>query len=72
MSGSSSSEIVNSSMAEYAPLIILLPMLAMPVILFLGKIFNTNPTWKNTLKEGGIIALAWRLDKSRSLVRFSN
>jgi NADH-quinone oxidoreductase subunit L len=58
MSGSSSSEIVNSSMAEYAPLIILLPMLAMPVILFLGKIFNTNPTWKNTLKEGGIIALA--------------
>ena len=58
MSGSSSSQIVDSSMAEYAPLIILLPMLAMPVILFLGKIFNTNPTWKNTLKEGGIIALA--------------
>ena len=58
MSGSSSSEIVHSSMAEYAPLIILLPMLAMPVILFLGKVFNTNPTWKNTLKEGGIIALA--------------
>jgi len=58
MSGSSSSQIVDSSMAEYAPLIILLPLLAMPVILFLGKIFNTNPTWKNTLKEGGIIALA--------------
>ena len=43
MSGSSSSEVVHSSMAEYAPLIILLPMLAMPVILFLGKVFNTNP-----------------------------
>ena len=58
MGGTSSSEIiVQSTAAEYAPLILLLPMLAFPVILFLGKVFNGNPFWKNNLKEGGLIAL---------------
>ena len=42
---------------EFAPYIILLPMLAFPVILFLGKIFNGNKMWKDGLKEGGLIAL---------------
>ena len=34
-------------------------MLAFPVILFLGKMFNGNKVWKETLKEGGLIALAF-------------
>ena len=54
---SSSNVILDSDMVQYAPLIILLPMLAFPVILFLGRVFNKNPFWKNTLKEGGLIAL---------------
>ena len=58
MAGSSGSGVIlDSEMIQYAPLIILLPMLAFPVILFLGKVFNKNPFWKNTLKEGGLIAL---------------
>lgn len=58
MAGSSSSGVIlDSEMVQYAPLIILLPMLAFPVILFLGRVFNKNPFWKNTLKEGGLIAL---------------
>ena len=57
MAGSGSSEAVQSTALEYAPYILLLPMLAFPVILFFGKMFNGNPTWKNTLKEGGLIAL---------------
>lgn len=58
MAGSSGSGVIlDSEMVQYAPLIILLPMLAFPVILFLGKVFNKNPFWKNTLKEGGLIAL---------------
>ena len=32
-------------------------MLAFPVILFLGKMYNGNKMWKETLKEGGLIAL---------------
>ena len=54
---SSSDVILDSDMVQYAPLIILLPMLAFPVILFLGRVFNKNPFWKNSLKEGGLIAL---------------
>ena len=42
---------------DYAVLIPLLPMLAFPVILFLGKIFNGTPGWVKNAKEGGIIAL---------------
>ncbi|MDP6333648.1 MAG: proton-conducting transporter membrane subunit [Candidatus Poseidoniaceae archaeon] len=57
MMASSSDVILDSDMVQYAPLIILLPMLAFPVILFLGRVFNKNPFWKNTLKEGGLIAL---------------
>ncbi len=56
-STSSSEVIIQSSAVEYAPLILILPMLAFPVILFLGKIFNGNPFWKNNVKEGGLIAL---------------
>ncbi|MDP6200497.1 MAG: proton-conducting transporter membrane subunit, partial [Candidatus Poseidonia sp.] len=57
MAGSGSSEAVQSTALEYAPYILLLPMLAFPVILFFGKMFNGNSMWKNTLKEGGLIAL---------------
>ena len=46
-----------SGIIDYAVLIPLLPMLAFPVILFLGRIFNGTPTWVKNLKEGGIIAL---------------
>ena len=59
MAGSGSSEIVHSTAALYAPYILLLPMVAFPIILFLGKMFNGNKVWKETLKEGGIIALAF-------------
>ena len=57
MAGSGSTEAVQSAALDYAPYIVLLPMLAFPVILFLGKIFNGNKMWKETLKEGGLIAL---------------
>ena len=46
-----------SGIIDYAVLIPLLPMLAFPVILFLGKIFNGTPAWVKNAKEGGIIAL---------------
>ena len=58
MAGSGSSEIVQSTAAQYAPYILLLPMLAFPIILYLGKALNGNKMWKDTLKEGGLIALA--------------
>ena len=57
MAGSGSTDAVQSTALEYAPYIILLPMLAFPVILFLGKMFNGNKMWKENLKEGGLIAL---------------
>ncbi len=46
-----------SGILDYAVLIPLLPMLAFPVILFLGKLVNGTPTWVKNVKEGGIIAL---------------
>ncbi len=46
-----------SGIIDYAILIPLLPMLAFPVILFLGKIFNGTPSWVKSAKEGGIVAL---------------
>ena len=52
-----SSVIVESTAAQYATLIILLPMLAFPVILLFGKLYNGEKFWKQTLKEGGLIAL---------------
>lgn len=59
MAGSGSSEIVHSTAAQYAPWILLLPMLAFPIILYLGKALNGNKMWKDTLKEGGLIALGF-------------
>ncbi len=46
-----------SEIIDYAVLIPLLPFLAFPVILFLGRLFNGTPTWVKNVKEGGIIAL---------------
>jgi len=57
MAGSELKDIVAPEIPEFAPLIVLLPMIAFAVILFLGRVFNGNPTWKNSVKEGGIIAL---------------
>ena len=57
MASTSSSEAVQSTALEYAPFILLLPMLAFPIILFLGKMLNGQKVWKETLKEGGLIAL---------------
>ena len=57
MAGSGSSETIQTPALEYAPYILLLPMLAFPVILLLGKMFNGNKMWKDGLKEGGLIAL---------------
>ena len=57
MAGSEVSDIAAPHVSELAPLIVLLPMLAFAVILFIGKVFNGNPMWKNSVKEGGIIAL---------------
>ena len=48
---------ITSSITEYAIFIVLLPMLAFPVILFLGRLFNGNETWVKSAKEGGLIAL---------------
>ena len=59
MAGSGSSEIVHSTAAQFAPWILLLPMLAFPIILYLGKALNGNKMWKDTLKEGGLIALGF-------------
>ncbi|MBA4694553.1 MAG: hypothetical protein H2066_01715 [Candidatus Poseidoniales archaeon] len=47
----------DSGIIDYAVLIPLMPMLAFPVILFLGRLFNGTPTWVKNVKEGGIIAL---------------
>ena len=51
------SEAISSTYIEYAIFIVLLPMLAFPIILFLGHIFNGNQTWVKSAKEGGLIAL---------------
>ena len=48
---------INIDIIEYAIFIVLLPMLAFPVILFLGHIFNGNNFWVKSAKEGGLIAL---------------
>ena len=51
MAGSDAMETIATTPAlEFAPYIILLPMLAFPVILFLGKMFNGNKMWKDGLK----------------------
>ena len=39
-------------------LIVLSPLVAFPVILISGQIYNGKDRWKNNLKEGGIIAVS--------------
>ena len=46
-----------SGIIDYAMWIVLLPILAFPVILFLGRMFNGLPQWRDGAKEGGIISL---------------
>ena len=41
----------------YVVFIPLLPMLAFPVILILGQLFNNREWWRKGLKEGGWIAV---------------
>ena len=57
MGSTAETTIIDSGMIEYAIFIVLLPMLAFPVILFLGHIFNGNNSWVKSAKEGGLIAL---------------
>ena len=57
MASKESAPLVHSEWLQFAPLIILLPMIAFAVILFLGRVFNGHPFWKKNLKEGGLIAL---------------
>jgi len=47
---------INSSDASI--LIVLSPLVAFPIILISGQIYNGNDKWKNNLKEGGIIAVS--------------
>ena len=46
-----------SEIIDYAVLIPPIAILGIPVILFLGRLFNGTPTWVKNVKEGGIIAL---------------
>ena len=57
MAGGSEITTIETGIIEYAIFIVLLPMLAFPIILFLGHIFNGNQTWVKSAKEGGLIAL---------------
>ena len=57
MAGGGTITTIESGIIEYAIFIVLLPMLAFPIILFLGHIFNGNQTWVKSAKEGGLIAL---------------
>ena len=57
MAGGGAITPIESGIIEYAIFIVLLPMLAFPIILFLGHIFNGNQTWVKSAKEGGLIAL---------------
>ena len=43
---------------EVAFLIVLAPLVSFPIILISGQLYNGNKTWKNSLKEGGVIALS--------------
>ena len=43
---------------DAAFLIVLAPFIAFPVILISGQLYNGKPTWKETLKEGGVIGLS--------------
>ena len=43
--------------SESAILIVAVPFVTFPVILVAGQLYNGHDTWKNKLKEGGILAL---------------
>ena len=43
---------------DAAFLIVLAPFVAFPIILISGQLYNGKPTWKETLKEGGVIGLS--------------
>ena len=43
---------------DAAFLIVLAPFLAFPIILVSGQLYNGNSTWKQNLKEGGVIGLS--------------
>ncbi|MAH98696.1 MAG: hypothetical protein CMA12_05045 [Euryarchaeota archaeon] len=43
---------------DAAFLIVLAPLIAFPIILISGQVYNGNKTWKNSLKEGGLIGLS--------------
>ena len=43
---------------DAAFLIVLAPFIAFPIILISGQLYNGKPTWKETLKEGGVIGLS--------------
>ena len=56
--GSSYDEVKNAlDVPSEFVFIILLPMLAFPLILYLGMKFNGQKFWKENLKEGGLVAL---------------
>ena len=42
---------------DWSFVIIAAPLVAFPLILIAGQVWNGHPLWKNTLKEGGIPAL---------------
>ena len=50
MDSTAETTIIDSGIIEYAIFIVLLPMLAFPVILFLGHIFNGNNSWVKSEK----------------------
>ena len=43
---------------DAAFLIVLAPFVAFPIILVSGQLYNGNSTWKQNLKEGGVIGLS--------------
>ena len=43
--------------SESAILIVAVPFVTFPVILVAGQLYNGHETWKDKLKEGGILAL---------------
>jgi NADH-quinone oxidoreductase subunit L len=45
------------SAIDYALLIPIIPIVAFPVILFIGQMFNGMPSWRKAWKEGGTIAV---------------
>ena len=57
MGSTGTTETIHSSVIDFAPYIVFLPMIAFPIILLFGRLFNGNKVWVSTFKEGGIFAL---------------